>query len=161
MVANGADGNIRGQMVVPGDGTGSAVHPGADHYLTYKGVDTAERVPVLPRPGRRRRLRRARQPERRDLVLRLEDEERLRPGRASVAADYINQRDLNLLRRMVATRSSSGGIAFYVCNAPGTRQQVADRDRPRVEEKGSTTRTRSRAWRWNTRRSRAPTAASR
>jgi hypothetical protein len=40
MVANGFDGNVRGQMVVPGDGTGSGVHPGADHYLTFKGVDT-------------------------------------------------------------------------------------------------------------------------
>jgi hypothetical protein len=70
---------------------------------------------------------------------------------ADVAANYINQRDLNLLRRMVATRSSSGGIAFYVCNAPAP---TASR-RPRStasSRKASTTRTRSPACAWSTRR---------
>ena len=119
MVANGFDGNTRGQMVVPGDGTGSGVHPGADHYLTFKGVDTRLSACLYYRA----------------LGAVADCDEQGNPsgaisfsdwktqngfGTASeVKADFINQRDLNLLRRMVATRSASGGIAFYVCNAPG------------------------------------------
>ena len=40
MVANGADGNVRGQMVEPGEGAGSDAIPGGDHFLTFKGRDT-------------------------------------------------------------------------------------------------------------------------
>ena len=126
----------------PGDGAGSGVHPGADHYLTFKGVDTRLSACLYYRAlGAVRGLRRAGQPERRDLVLRLEDARTASASAHDVAADYINQRDLNLVRRMVATRSASGGIAFYVCNAPGPRRQVADRDRRRDREAALTTRT--------------------
>ena len=130
MVANGADGNVRGQMVVPGDGTGSNVHPGADHYLTYKGVDTRLSACLYYRA----------------LGAVADCDAQGNPSgaisfsdwkaqngfgtAADVSANYINQRDLNLVRRMVATRAANGGIAFYVCNAPGpdgTSQTEIDR----------------------------------
>ena len=152
MVANGADGNVRGQMVVPGDGTGSGVHPGADHYLTFKGVDTRLSACLYYRAlGAVAGLRCARQSERRDLVLRLEDAERLRhrqrrrrrlhqPARPQPAAAHgrhpLGQRRHRLLRMQ----------------RPRPRRQVADRDRPGDRGRASTTRTRSPAWRWSTRR---------
>ncbi len=118
MVANGADGNVRGQMVVPGDGTGSNVHPGADHYLTYKGVDTRLSACLYYRAlGAVQDCDDQGNPT---APISFSDWKRKNGfgTSADVKADYINQRDLNLVRRMVATRSGSG-IAFYVCNAPG------------------------------------------
>jgi hypothetical protein len=59
MVAVGADGNVRGQMVL--DQTGAAASnglPGADQFLTYKGQGHApEFVHVLPLAWRSKRLR--------------------------------------------------------------------------------------------------------
>ena len=119
MLANGADGNIRGQMVVPGDGTGSGVHPGADHYLTYKGVDTRLSACLYYRAlGAVADCDAQGNPSGAITFSDWKTKNGFGSG-SDVAADYINQRDLNLVRRMVATRSSSGGIAFYVCNAPG------------------------------------------
>jgi len=123
MVANGSDGNVRGRMITPGQGSGSASFAGADHYLTYKGADTrlsaclyyralgavadcdAQGNPVQP--------------------ISFDDWKRSNGfgSAADVHADYINQRDLNLVRRMTATRNAGGGIAFYVCNAPGPDEQ--------------------------------------
>ena len=119
MVANGADGNVRGRMIEPGRGTGSNVHPGADHYLTFKGVDTRLSACLYYRAL--------------GAVQDCDDQGnptapisfsdwKTKNGfgtAADVSADFINQRDLNLVRRMVATRSAAGGIAFFVCNAPG------------------------------------------
>ena len=119
MVANGADGNVRGQMVVPGDGTGSNVHPGADHYLTYKGVDTRLSACLYYRAlGAVEDCDAQGNPSGAISFSDWKTQNGFGKG-ADVAANYINQRDLNLVRRMVATRSASGGIAFYVCNAPG------------------------------------------
>ncbi|MEO5883155.1 MAG: hypothetical protein ABIQ06_12125 [Caldimonas sp.] len=119
MLASGADGNVRGQMVVPGDGTGSGVHPGADHYLTYKGVDTRLSACLYYRAlGAVGECDAQGNPSGAISFSDWKTQNGFGTG-SDVAADYINQRDLNLVRRMVATRSSSGGIAFYVCNAPG------------------------------------------
>jgi len=119
MVANGADGNVRGQMVVPGDGTGSNVHPGADHYLTYKGVDTRLSACLYYRAlGAVEDCDAQGNPSGAISFSDWKTQNGFGKG-ADVAANYINQRDLNLVRRMVATRSASGGVAFYVCNAPG------------------------------------------
>ena len=123
MVANGSDGNVRGRMITAGQGSGSASFAGADHYLTYKGADTrlsaclyyralgavadcdAQGNPVQP--------------------ISFDDWKRSNGfgSAADVSANYINQRDLNLVRRMTATRNAAGGIAFYVCNAPGPDEQ--------------------------------------
>ena len=123
MVASGSDGNVRGRMITPGRGSGSASFAGADHYLTYKGADTrlsaclyyralgavadcdAQGNPVQP--------------------ISFDDWQRSNGfgSAADVHADYINQHDLNLVRRMTATRNARGGIAFYVCNAPGPDEQ--------------------------------------
>jgi len=119
MVANGSDGNIRGQMVVPGDGTGSNVHPGADHYLTFKGVDTRLSACLYYRAlGAVEDCDAQGNPSGAISFSDWKTKNGFGLG-ADVTANFINQRDLNLLRRMVATRSASGGIAFYVCNAPG------------------------------------------
>jgi len=119
VVANGADGNIRGQMVRPGDGTGSAVHPGADHYLTYKGVDTRLSACLYYRAlGAVADCDAQGNPSGAISFSDWKTKNGFGNG-TDVSADFVNQRDLNLVRRMVATRSSSGGIAFYVCNAPG------------------------------------------
>ena len=119
MVANGGEGDIRGQMVVPGDGAGSGVHPGGDHYLTYKGIDTRLSACLYYRAlGAVADCDAQGNPSGAISFSDWKTKNGFGLG-ADVAADFINQRDLNLLRRMVATRSSSGGIAFYVCNAPG------------------------------------------
>jgi hypothetical protein len=130
MVANGFDGNTRGQMVVPGEGTGSGVHPGGDHYLTFKGVDTRLSACLYYRAlGAVADCDAQGNPS--GAISFSDWKTQNGFGTASeVRADFINQRDLNLLRRMVATRSASGGIAFYVCNTPGpdgTSQTEIDR----------------------------------
>ena len=130
MVANGSDGNVRGRMIQPGQGSGSDSFLGPSHYLTYKGVDTklsaclyyralgavadcdADGNPIQP--------------------ISFDDWKRSNGfGNGSdVSVKYVNARDLNLVRRMTGTRSASGGLAFYVCNAPGpdgTSQTEIDR----------------------------------
>ncbi|MES2091673.1 MAG: hypothetical protein V4532_17105 [Pseudomonadota bacterium] len=123
MVASGPDGNVRGKMVQPEAGDFSNTLPGPDHFLTYKGRDTklsackyyrsfgavqdcdAQGNMVSP--------------------ITLDDWKRqhqftpYRGTNTEVAATYINQRDLNLVRRMVATQSASNDVAFVVCNHPG------------------------------------------
>lgn len=130
MIANGPDGNIRGRMVVPGQGAGSDRIKGHDHFLSYKGLDT--------------RLSACRYYQALGAVadcdaqgnpsgaISFDDWKRKNAfgGPSDVAADYINERDLNLVRRMVGTRSPSGTIAFYVCNNPGpdgrTQKEIDD-----------------------------------
>ncbi|HEX7436306.1 MAG TPA: hypothetical protein VF308_06350, partial [Caldimonas sp.] len=130
MVANGADGNVRGRMIIPGRGTGSDAMPGSNHFLTYKGKDTKlsgclyyralGAVADCDAQG--------------NMVDPISfDDWKRKNGfgtAADVSANFINKRDLNLVRRMVATRSAGGGIAFYVCNAPGpdgqTQKEIDD-----------------------------------
>ena len=119
MVASGSDGNVRGRMIQPGQGSGSDSFLGADHYLTYKGVDTKLSACLYYRAlGAVADCDADGNPS---LPISFDDWKRQNGfGRASdVSAKYINARDLNLVRRMTATRSPSGGIAYYVCNAPG------------------------------------------
>jgi mono/diheme cytochrome c family protein len=119
MVANGADGNVRGRMIEFEEGAASNALPGANHFLTFKGRDTK-----LSSCMYYRALGAVRDCDAQGNMIEpisFDDWKRKNGfGTPSVVtADYINQRDLNLVRRMVATRSSSGGIAFYVCNHPG------------------------------------------
>lgn len=123
MVANGPEGNVRGQMVLPLPGAVSNTSPGADHFLTYKGRDTALSACMYYRSLG------AVQGCAADGALinpiSLDDWKRANgfapyaQGNTEVAATYINKMDLNLVRRMTATRSASGDIAFIVCNNPG------------------------------------------
>jgi hypothetical protein len=134
MVANGPDGNVRGRMVLPLANDSSNGLPGPDQFLAFKGKDTRlgacmyyksfGAVEDCDSQG--------------NLVnpLSLDDwkrKHRLQPYATSnteVKATYINQMDLNLVRRMVATQSSPNNIAFYVCNSPGpdgtTQREVND-----------------------------------
>ena len=119
MVANGADGNVRGRMIENEEGAASNAFPGADHFLTFKGRDTK-----LSGCMYYRALGAVRDCDAQGNMIEpiSFDDWKQKNGFGTpsvVTADYINQRDLNLVRRMVATRSSSGGIAFYVCNHPG------------------------------------------
>lgn len=119
MVANGPDGNVRGRMIVPGQGTGSNAFAGADHYLTYKGGDTRLSACLYYRAlGAVQDCDAQGNPS---APISFTDWKTLNGFGtvADVSANFVNQRDLNLLRRMVATRTPSGGVAFYVCNAPG------------------------------------------
>lgn len=119
MVANGPDGNVRGRMIEPGQGTGSNVNPGARHYLTYKGADTKLSACLYYRAlGAVAACDAQGNPSQPISFTDWLRQNGFGSG-ADVSADYINERDLNLVRRMVATRSASGGVAFYVCNAPG------------------------------------------
>jgi hypothetical protein len=119
MVANGADGNVRGRMIELEEGAASNAFLGADHFLTYKGRDTKLSACMYYRA-----LGAVRDCDAQGNMIEpisFDDWKRKNGfGTPSVVtADYINQRDLNLVRRMVATRSASGGISFYVCNHPG------------------------------------------
>ena len=133
VVANGADGNVRGRMVVPEAGASSDALPGAEHFLTYKGKDTRRSACVYYRS-----LGATKDCDAQGNMVEpisFEDWKRknkARPydaGNEEVAANFINRMDLNLVRRMVATRSAADNIAFYVCNHPGpqgTSQKEVD-----------------------------------
>lgn len=130
MVANGPDGNIRGRMVVAGQGAGSDRLKGTDHFLSYKGLDTKLSACLYYRAlGAVGECDAQGNPTG---AISFDDWKRQNAfgGPTDVAADYVNQRDLNLVRRMVATRSPSGVIAFYVCNNPGpdgrTQKEIDD-----------------------------------
>ena len=132
MVAAGADGNVRGKMIVSETKASSNELPGPDRFLTYKGQDTRlsackyylalGAVASCDSQG--------------NMVdpISFDDWKRLNGFKptgstAEVAANYINKRDLNLVRRMVATQSAPDHISFYVCNHPGplgTSQQEVD-----------------------------------
>ncbi len=123
MVASGPEGNVRGRMIVAEAGVSSNTLPGSYQFLTYKGADTRlgacmyykafGAVEACDAQGNMA------------APLTLEDWKRkhqLAPYAGSnveVRATYINKMDLNLVRRMVATKTSNDNIAFYVCNHPG------------------------------------------
>lgn len=123
MLANGPDGNVRGQMVVPVAGAFSVAQPRSDHFLTYKGADS--RVGAC---NYYRALGAVKDCDAQGNMvgpITLEDWKRenrmgsYRAGNEEVSATYVNQRDLNLVRRMVATQAAPDRIAFVVCNHPG------------------------------------------
>ena len=123
MVANGPDGNVRGRMVLPLANAESDALPGAQRFLAYKGQDT-----------RRSACRYYRalglvadcdaqgglvQPVTMDDWKRANQLPPYAGNSFSTSADYINKMDLNLVRRMSATRIAANRIAFLVCNHPG------------------------------------------
>ena len=119
MVANGADGNVRGRMIVPIDNSVADSLPGANHFLVYKGTDTR-----LGACQYYRSLGAVQDCDAQGNMIApisFDDWKALNGfgGSTDVAVTYVNQRDLNLVRQMVVTRSSSGTIAYYVCNGPG------------------------------------------
>ena len=123
MVANGPDGNVRGRMIVAEPGAESNALQGSAHFLTYKGRDTRLSACMYYRSlGATKDC----DPQGNLITpISFEDWKRqhlFKPyngTNAEVSANFINQRDLNLVRRMVATRSAPDNIAFYVCNHPG------------------------------------------
>lgn len=123
MVANGPEGNVRGKMVVAFNGASSNASPGPDHFLTFKGRDTALSSCMYYRAlGAVRDCA----PDGTMIdPISFDDWKRARKfapytaGNTEVSATYINKMDLNLVRRMTATRTAANEIAFYVCNNPG------------------------------------------
>lgn len=123
MVANGPEGNVRGRMVEAEANVSSNSLPGPDHFLAFKGKDT--------RMGTCLYYKSFGAVEDCDAqgnmvgAIALDDWKRkhqLQPyatTNTEVKATYINLMDLNLVRRMTATQSPSGSVAFYVCNNPG------------------------------------------
>ncbi len=123
MVANGPEGNVRGKMVVPLADASSNTSPGADHFLTFKGRDTALSNCLYYRAlGATRDCA----PDGRMIdPITFDDWKRARKfspykaGNTEVSALYINKMDLNLVRRMTATQTGANDISFFVCNNPG------------------------------------------
>ena len=122
MVANGPDGNVRGQMIVPEEGTSTSL-PGWRQFLAYKGNDTKlsaclyyKSIGAVGDCDTQGNLQ--------DPIT-LDDwkrAHRFKPydtGNVEVSAVYINRMDLNLVRRMLATKTANDNIAFVVCNHPG------------------------------------------
>ncbi|MFM2053661.1 MAG: hypothetical protein RL456_1698 [Pseudomonadota bacterium] len=123
VIATGPDGNVRGQMIAPEAGVASNGLPGAERFLAYKGLDTRASACAYYRAvGAVRDCDAQGRPI--DAIS-FEDwkrERRFAPhqaGNPEVRATYINRMDLNLVRRMVATRAGERDIGFYVCNHPG------------------------------------------
>lgn len=120
MIANGPDGNMRGREVLAEAGAVSNTRPGFDRFLAYKGTDTALSACMYYRAiGAVSGC---------DAQGRMQDpisfddwksHHHFGAGNTEAAATYINQRDLNLVRRMFATKVSDTQVAFYVCNNPG------------------------------------------
>ena len=123
MVANGADGNVRGRMVLPQAGVVSNGLPGARQFLAYKGQDT--RLSACMYYRALGAVKDCDAQGRMVEPISFDDWKRqhlFKPYgtiNGEVAANYINKMDLNLVRRMVATQSGPNDIAFYVCNHPG------------------------------------------
>ncbi len=136
MVANGADGNVRGQMVdLAEPAAESNVLPGALQFLAYKGLDDARSACAYYRALGA--VRACDSQGRFTDPITLDDWRRAHKigpdyaaAQAQVRADYVNRMDLNLVRRMEATRSAPNSIAFVVCNHPGpegkTQREVDD-----------------------------------
>jgi hypothetical protein len=123
MVANGPEGSVRGRMVIEEERAVSTALPGSYRFLSYKGTDSAlsacryyRSIGAVADCDADGRMQGA---------ISFDDWKKRHgfaphaQGNPQVAATYINQRDLNLVRRMVATRTPDGDIAFYVCNNPG------------------------------------------
>lgn len=128
MVANGPDGNVRGRMIVAESGAASNGTPRADHFLSYKGLDTR-----LSACQYYRALGAAKACDAQGNMVEpitLDDwlrRNRLSPyvnGNTEFTADYINKMDLNLVRRMTGTKLADDHLAFSVCNHPGPDGQT-------------------------------------
>jgi mono/diheme cytochrome c family protein len=124
LLANGQDGNVRGQMVeLELPGAQSKALPNPDHFLTYKGKDTRLSACMYYRSigaagdcdAQGNMIR----PVSFDDWKRRHQFKPFAGSNTEVAATYINRWDLNLVRRMVATSTAPDSIAFYVCNHPG------------------------------------------
>ena len=123
MVANGPEGNLRGLEVLPEANAHSMGLVGSNYFLTYKGLDTKLSACTYYRSfgavagcdAQGNMIR----------PITLDDWKRqngfspYNNGNTEVSATYINRRDLNLVRKMVATRTAPDRIAFVVCNHPG------------------------------------------
>jgi hypothetical protein len=123
MVANGPEGNLRGLEVLPETNAHSIGLVGSTYFLTYKGLDTKLSACMYYRSfgavadcdAQGNMVR----------PITLDDWKRqngfspYNNGNTEVSATYINRRDLNLVRKMVATRTAPDRIAFVVCNHPG------------------------------------------
>ena len=122
MVANGPDGNVRGEMVVPLPGTSESL-PGGRQFLSYKGLDTKlsacryyTSIGAAAGCDAQGNMQ---------SPITLDDwkrQHKFKPydaGNVEVAAVFINRMDLNLVRRMYATQTAPDNIAFVVCNHPG------------------------------------------
>ena len=122
MVANGPEGNVRGEMVVPLPGTSESL-PGWRQFLAYKGADTKlsacryyTSIGAAAGCDAQGNLQNP---------ITLDDwkrQHKFKPydsGNVEVSAVYINRMDLNLVRRMYATQTAPDDIAFVVCNHPG------------------------------------------
>ena len=122
MVANGPEGNVRGEMVVLEEAT-SASLPGWRQFLAYKGHDTKlsacryyTSIGAAAGCDAQGNLQGP---------ITLDDwkrQHKFKPfdsGNTEVAATFINRMDLNLVRRMYATQTAPNDIAFVVCNHPG------------------------------------------
>lgn len=126
MVAAGPDGNVRGKMVTALPGSMSDSLPGPDRFLVFKGQDTPQSACAYYRALGMAADCDAQgtmtQPVTMDAWKR---QHGLPPYDSGVAAtdkasaDYINKMDLNLVRRMSASRRSADQIALLVCNHPG------------------------------------------
>jgi len=123
MVANGPEGSVRGKMVEAVDSSFSIGLPGPDLFLTYKGRDT--RLSACLYYKSLGAVKDCDPQGNFTGAIKLDDwkrQHKLAPfdaGNEQVAATYINQRDLNLVRKMTATRLAADHIAFSVCNHPG------------------------------------------
>lgn len=123
MVANGPDGSVRGKMITAIPQAYSNGMPGAQRFLAYKGQDTRLSACMYYRSFGA--VRDCDAQGRFVDPITLDDwkrQHKLSPYNGTnteVSAVYINQRDLSLVRNMIATQSSANDTAFYVCNAPG------------------------------------------
>lgn len=118
-----ASGLAVGQAITETGAAASLQMPRTDHFLTFKGFDTADSacayylsIGATPSCGANGKLP--------DSALRFDEWKRMRKlapydGDAhEVHVTYLNQVDLNLVRDMHAIRGSTTDYAFYVCNYP-------------------------------------------
>ena len=122
VVANGPDGNVRGRMIVPEVGAATSL-PGWRQFLAYKGYDTKlsaclyyQSIGAVGGCDAQGSLQ---DPITLDDWKRAHKFKPYDSGNTEVAAVYINRMDLNLVRRMYATKTADDDIAFVVCNHPG------------------------------------------
>ena len=123
LVANGPDGSVRGRMVLPLADAESDGLPGAQRFLAYKGQDTRRSAcryyRALGLAGDCDAQGGMVQPVTMDDWKRANQLPPYAGSSPTASADYINKMDLNLVRRMSATRVAPDRIAFLVCNHPG------------------------------------------
>lgn len=123
VVANGPEGNVRGRMIVAEAGALSNALPGSQRFLSFKGLDSPLSACMYYRSFGA--VKDCDAQGRMQSPISFDDwkkQHRFAPygaGNAEAAATYINERDLRLVRRMVATSTASNNVAFYVCNNPG------------------------------------------